>query len=426
MASLKERRATFSKRLRERIGDKKGVQQDLAEQIGVSESSVSGWLNKGNLPSADILIRLQEHLNTSIDWLLGSETKREAEYEYAGIRWLEAFPMILPEDQKRFISLGINFFRLTIVHGYIVDEVLSLEEFKGYDIDYVYSAFKAAIHTGIFQFIEIPRYPSIEKELIDKFHLKEVIVAKIPPSNATLISAEIVAFLAARHALASLTGQIGIGLGAGYTMLRFAEYSVPYIEQFRCKWIPLITYNRKGMDYYAANHIAAVMANRHPFSEALFLPHINKNSKADDIALKKEIELAWRHSTTLFYTVNGLGRNRIPNEFRSADGLSSGDLTGILDQLINERREQEIAGEILGRILASNGTVITNKTLEPMYKDVVTHIDFKVLKQISIGHKIWVVGAKEYKANAILAAIQNGLANSLVIDPEIANFLRVN
>jgi transcriptional regulator with XRE-family HTH domain len=54
------------------IMEKKHLKQsDLANFLGISNSSVSDWKKKGSVPSADKIVKISEFLNVSVDYLLG-------------------------------------------------------------------------------------------------------------------------------------------------------------------------------------------------------------------------------------------------------------------------------------------------------------------------------------------------------------------
>lgn len=55
------------------LSEKKLKQKDLAEYIGISNSSVSDWKNKNSIPTADKIVKISEFLNVSVEYLLGIE-----------------------------------------------------------------------------------------------------------------------------------------------------------------------------------------------------------------------------------------------------------------------------------------------------------------------------------------------------------------
>lgn len=68
----------FSNRLKE-LRKKAGIsQKELAETVGVSYASLSSYENGsgGKIPSMEIVIKIADYFNVSIDWLLGRDTKK--------------------------------------------------------------------------------------------------------------------------------------------------------------------------------------------------------------------------------------------------------------------------------------------------------------------------------------------------------------
>ncbi len=62
---------TISQRIFKTMEQKHLKQSDLANYIGVANSSVSDWKKKGSTPSADKIVKISEFLNVSVDYLLG-------------------------------------------------------------------------------------------------------------------------------------------------------------------------------------------------------------------------------------------------------------------------------------------------------------------------------------------------------------------
>ena len=52
-------------------------QRDLAEAIGVTEVSMSRYINGARTPKAPIVSKIAEVLNTTTDYLLGNESTKE-------------------------------------------------------------------------------------------------------------------------------------------------------------------------------------------------------------------------------------------------------------------------------------------------------------------------------------------------------------
>lgn len=63
--------ALFMERLRQLREEKKMTQLRLGLEVGVSQETISGYEINKAVPPADMLIKLADTLNTSVDYLLG-------------------------------------------------------------------------------------------------------------------------------------------------------------------------------------------------------------------------------------------------------------------------------------------------------------------------------------------------------------------
>lgn len=61
----------FPTRLKSLRQEKDILQQDLADHLKVSKSTVSGWEVGRNQPNYDILIELSIYFGVSVDYLIG-------------------------------------------------------------------------------------------------------------------------------------------------------------------------------------------------------------------------------------------------------------------------------------------------------------------------------------------------------------------
>ena len=61
----------FKYRIRDLRREKNITADELGEIVGVSRFSVSNWETGRNQPNNDILIKLAEYFNVSVDYLLG-------------------------------------------------------------------------------------------------------------------------------------------------------------------------------------------------------------------------------------------------------------------------------------------------------------------------------------------------------------------
>jgi transcriptional regulator with XRE-family HTH domain len=66
----------FDKILKELREEKKLTQNEIAKLLNVSRASISAYENRTNDPSLDVLIRMADFFNVSLDYLLGRTPER--------------------------------------------------------------------------------------------------------------------------------------------------------------------------------------------------------------------------------------------------------------------------------------------------------------------------------------------------------------
>lgn len=413
---------------------KKGMnQRELANEMKKEPSAISGWIKGTAFPSVTDLIKLCNFFKCSSDWLLGLGNINGKEYEHKGIKWVEQNLDDVNESQKRVIEIGIQLFKALIVDNLNAEAVNARSgPLQNYDFGFLRYAFKVAVRSGYLRVTAVPRAFEKEEQILDKFKefkLKDIIIADIQDkSDGTVIRAEFVAFLAATHALNKLTAPTAVGLGPGYTILRMTELSMPDVLQFRgTKWIPLITFASRNLHSHDANYIALSMANRQPGSEALYLPYMSNEASKKDQNQAEKVRSYWRNMNAAFFSVNGPNRKsraRLASdrsEFRTSDfEIDSPQLREIYNELLKTNEVDKCAGELLGRMINLDG----KQMMDDNKYNHVYGIDLDTLgKDAAFFGLSWLVAARQYKAKAVLASLKSGLANALVIDNDIADYL---
>lgn len=63
----------FGKRLREDRKSKKITQQELADRLGIKRNTYSDWENGKTEPTFEILVKLADLFDISLDWLFGRD-----------------------------------------------------------------------------------------------------------------------------------------------------------------------------------------------------------------------------------------------------------------------------------------------------------------------------------------------------------------
>jgi len=90
-------------------------QTELANKINLSKSQIIRYETKGVQPPADILNKLADLLNTSIDYLINGDTTEKAISSLKDVELLKQFKEIdqMPEEEKKTI--------LKVISAYIRD-----------------------------------------------------------------------------------------------------------------------------------------------------------------------------------------------------------------------------------------------------------------------------------------------------------------
>jgi transcriptional regulator with XRE-family HTH domain len=100
----------------QQLRKEKGLSQtDLAKLIGVSYAQLSRYEIKGAQPPAEVLNKLADALDTSVDFLINGNTTEKAQSTLKDAELLKQFKEVdqLPEDDKKTI--------LKVIAAYIRD-----------------------------------------------------------------------------------------------------------------------------------------------------------------------------------------------------------------------------------------------------------------------------------------------------------------
>ena len=96
----------FAERLNELMVENNLTQSKLAESIKVEPSTISRYLSKQNIPEIDVLIRIADYFNCSVDFLVGKTEKVSSSTTY---NQCPPFPIQFKKLIKR---LGVSRYKL--------------------------------------------------------------------------------------------------------------------------------------------------------------------------------------------------------------------------------------------------------------------------------------------------------------------------
>ncbi len=447
----------FARNLRQQLLSRAITQKDLAEAIGRSPALVSRWTNGNNLPRADDLIQIADVLGYSIDSLFEREHNTEVEQVHDGLRWVENIPLYIqhmPQPIAQFleeeIRLGIRLFRMLVVNRMNSQECIDPIDgpFPGQSWTSLNRAFKVATASNALSLTCVPRDTAKERALHSLFpHLRQVLVAALPRNargaylDNSVIRTEFVALLAATQALTGMPLRSAkVGVGPGYTLMRFAQLVIPTSNWFAgTEWVPL-TAQRISEDYsYTANQVVTTLGHRCLGSRAYSLPYIEPEKRRQRLGIHPalspdaqralETVLSLRDVSAIFMSVSGIDHSDMEHfvsqrEFVSSDGEH---VSRLYTQMYSELQEQgvahQMAGETLGHIFDAEGRLIGQPTWRQSYQDILLTVSYDDLQRSALTSYVWLIAAGHHKRKAVLAATASKLVNSLVIDAEIADYI---
>lgn len=431
-------KTVFAQRFKEIQRQLQVSRPDLCKLLAVADATIRRWESGQTQPTVeDIGHMAQAWGKEKVCWLLSIEPEEECN----GIVWTEHIPRHASEQQKAEISLGIHFFRLLIENERKATEVTST---LGADWQTLNGALLMALRTQALQLVEVPRdddkASGREAQLRRLFpNLKRVLVVKIPQTESgnfmdgAVVKTELVTFLAATAALGLESADTrGIGVGGGYTMLRFAEQSVLCPTPFnKTSWIPLMARNDTGFEASgrSPNSVASLMAIQHPSSKAMYLPYIPRENRSrlstiDYAQLAADEQQAaltinrFRNASTFFLTVGGKEYDAV----LAFEDYSLKLRERIYNALNRRGVADRFAGDVLGIALNDAGESI-DPDVQAVNDDAVFTIGLEKLRNLTKMNRTWLIAALPYKRRAVLMALKSGLVNSLVIDSEIADYL---
>jgi transcriptional regulator with XRE-family HTH domain len=100
----------LGQRIQELRKQNKLSQIDLANKIKVSKSQLIRYENKGIQPPADVLNKIAELLNTTVDYLINGNSDEKAKATLKNTELLQRFKEIdgLPEKEQNILMHVIN------------------------------------------------------------------------------------------------------------------------------------------------------------------------------------------------------------------------------------------------------------------------------------------------------------------------------
>lgn len=426
---------------------KKISQKELAHKLGVSEGAVANWVS-GTSPSISRLIEICDFLDVSSDYLLGiGDHGCIEEYEHGAFRWIEHVPEDISEDLQKEYRLGIEFFNAVVRDGLCDTELTGHDgRFKRQTLAGLERSFRTAIMAQALKLRRVRRNHDLERDLLKLYSplLRQVIVVELPKRPNTneicvsshLLNVEFLAFAAATEVFPSLE-EGAIGIGSGYTIYRCAELVPPSQDQYKSiNWASTMEVNNHQQETASVSPNLAVklLAERNPNTRAFPLPYLppeqrnlfGANLTAHQVQAAATLE-ELRVARAILMTVGGVSSANIydPQAVPKRRTFSTKYLNSLHEQLQLEKQAEEIRGEVLGYLLDRNAQPLGDEKFQLIQERRVYAPALNVLRRVMGRNNgfVWVIATGDHKKVATEMVVRNGLANALVIDEEIADYL---
>lgn len=103
-------KSVFVERVKELIKVNNLTQRDLANDIGVTESTMCKYLSGNRVPGGETLSNLATALKTTTDYLLGLDNENKTEINSSKLRLLLARSAkdLTPEEKNELISIILD------------------------------------------------------------------------------------------------------------------------------------------------------------------------------------------------------------------------------------------------------------------------------------------------------------------------------
>jgi DNA-binding transcriptional regulator LsrR (DeoR family) len=388
--------------------------KNIKEANKLSEASEYGWLTDKEIEEIFSPHNILPH-------------KPENEHEAEGIKWITDFSFNLTNKQIEAYKLASK-----VVYDVIkndIDVTSVNHQYGDYSTEQLGPIIKSALRQKIIRIIEVQRDTEREEKLksIYKQLTGPVIVAKDERYlDSYLIRAELVSFLASKHIFNIIEGTKVIGIGSGYTLSRMADLVTPNAFEINpITWLALNRINSNNYSYEniypSSRYILSMLQSKYDGSSIIY-PRQNEPPKE----YLKNLDLA----NIKIFSLTGLKRHHrseffqsVPStmDFKSVDYQTQEHSKILYDRLEEMGIGSEYCGEILGWAINHEGQQIPE--IFEYNKRLLHAPDLDRIREYTNTATHWVVAARLYKAEPTRLAIITGIANSLVIDSEIAQYL---
>jgi len=417
---LKELRAAKAKRL----GRRKIPQREVATHLHISPGAYGSWESGRTRPDIDLLPRIAEYFEVSIDDLLGHPVEVQAGWRRIitekDLHWKLRRRAETPEEEK-----GIEVWR-RLVRGESPEviaaalKIQSPHEVERHIQDVVYADLISVEH--------LPQDADLAERVRRAFGLREVMVVPVAEEAPVIFRSALLGEAARSYFKAHVSEGMKVGLAGGYSVSRLV-YSLKRGECQSIEVYPLAISPVIEAIALDANSLVGALAYRHDgydvrgYTLQYASPLDWKEAKADTgrkYAATRRILAKAKSVDIAFMGLGVLGRRRAPIDLL-------GDLLET-EAGLEELRKRGAVGDILYHLVDRHGQPVS-----PEISNLICSIDLQDLREmVQVGVRVVVIASAERKVEGTSAqkkaeiartAIEAGYANVFIIDDELARAL---
>lgn len=89
------------------------AQKDLAEMLQTGTSTISNWIKRGTIPSADIAIKIAQFLGVSVEWLVTGRDAVSETFSREEVEVVRKWRAIRDDDRQTLALLLDTFYGKT-------------------------------------------------------------------------------------------------------------------------------------------------------------------------------------------------------------------------------------------------------------------------------------------------------------------------
>lgn len=421
---------TFSDRFRHFLGSEGLSQTEVAQMLHSNQAHISRLTRGTHKPNFEDITQIARVWGRDVAIRLIFPNQQSA----AGITWSENYSTANSEATINEINESLRAFH-TIMEADHSNELIVPHEFTN-ERKLLHRVMQCFL-SGAVRIQHVERSTHLEQDLKSKYNLRDCIISNINlaehPVIDTVIRAEAVAFLAAKHTLYSVIDAIDIGITGGSPIYRFIDLLLSADTRLRGKtwWALLNTFNLfsgGAPPGTTANDAIARLAHSQPGSNFHYLPYIhpslveNESDSSLPMTEREQIRLAKltlhraRQVDTAYISVGSydVSAKRVGSPLRTPALLT------IYDSLTDVSRKS-VTGDILLRLVDHEGNILGDTNT---YDSFVYSVSLDDLRSIvARGGLVWILAERPEKAPVVRAALDSGIANAVVLDKVIAEQL---